>query len=638
MKLIYILLVVFLLGIVAVQGSVVGGLNTVTESRGYTYDTSAPTVSNINIYSINGSGGYISTSLNFTELIKTEKVRVNFTLSDISPVNTTIHFYYTANGSSSCATGNKQSSTCFNYTNGKWIEFVKSGNTSNYDNTMATSGDDISCSTTGSDTNVNVSCLLDEHYNPNVWKHYPLNLSDVKWQSATTVRLRTTNIWKITLDTNFIPTDADIYKLDFRVNRTGTGTAGRINAYFCNSTYSTGNPATSSFCTLVASRNQTQLQDDGTKFRVSFEKSLISGLGNIQYAVVNSPDSTNTNYWALKTFKYLGTDSIRSATSTNTGTTYTNLSDGYESELNINWFVNESRSPTGLVMKVSAEDNLGHAVNSSEFGYFWTGQVENRPPSNTINAPENNATIDGIYSINWTAVDPNGNNVWSNVSLGSTLLGQHLGKNIVNITINTSIYANGLYNLTLKTCENDTTDLFCVQDTHEITIYNIAPVNVTEETGGGGASHSSVSNFEACPEGYVESGNYCVKTNATATYSVPLVKETLSVWDKIKSFFSGIGEKLGIVPDSFTVTGSEPLTIIDDVQETVTETTSNAQENLQNNVDYVKAKFWNKEMLYIVGGVVVVMGLLYYFGVALWLLVLIGVAIWILTTYFNFWR
>ena len=107
-------------------------------------------------------------------------MELNFTIRSPFTNLTDWRLNFTANGTHSCSLGNLQDSVCYNFTNSnssrKWIEFINGSETTTFDGTEfgRATGDGITPSISKSADNRewNVSIIIDEHYNPNVLKHY----------------------------------------------------------------------------------------------------------------------------------------------------------------------------------------------------------------------------------------------------------------------------------------------------------------------------------------------------------------------------------------------------------------------------------------------------------------------------------
>lgn len=458
--------------------------NTISSNYTITIDTTAPTISNFQFIALNSSKlqiGTDETAFNFSNLEDIEYMNVTFTLTDDSGINGDIKLYLTANGTNACSLGNNQSATCYNYDSDSWIEFQNGTDTSTFrDIGGSAQGDYITCDWTGTSTERNYTCQIDEHYNPNVWKHYPLNFSDMKWQSGTTERIKKNTVWKVELDTANIPLDADYYKVDFRVNASiGLTPTNNLVVYLCNSSYTTGDPSDSIVpeCQLVGAKMPSEFQDDGTKFRGIFTSALTSSLGDIKYVLITT-DSPLSKYYSMKTYGKLGSTAVRTSISNDDGLTYTNLSN-YETELNINWFYDSISSDlTQTLFKIYSNDTLGNYDNSSIQILSWETGDLNEPPIVDIITPMINFNYSGTFDINWTTAEPNGDSYTTNITLNNGtefIVVSNLADSVSTYSFDSSTY-DGDYNLTVESCENTTGDLFCGNDTHLITIDNTNPL------------------------------------------------------------------------------------------------------------------------------------------------------------------
>ncbi|TKJ17249.1 hypothetical protein CEE44_01815 [Candidatus Woesearchaeota archaeon B3_Woes] len=559
-----------------------------TEKRTIILDATPVIISNFQFIALNSSKAQIGTdetAFNFSNLKDIEYMNISFTLTDGSGIEGDIKIYFTANGTSACSLGNNQSTTCYNFDSGSWIEFQNNTDTSTFrDIGGSAQGDSINCLYTGSSTQRNYTCQIDEHYNPNVWKHYPLNFSDAKWQSLSSERINKGNIWKIELDTSNIPLDADFCKLDFRVNATvGTTPTQQILAYMCNSTYTTGDPSVSSYCQLVAGKSPTDLQDDGTKFRGLFAKNLASSLGDIKYVLITS-DSPTSKYYSMKTYGFLGSDSVRTSISNNGGSSYTPLSDGYETELNINWFYDSTDSNlTQMVFKIYSNDTYGNDANSSEQIMTWNVGELNQPPIVDTIVPEIGSNHLGTIEINWTTAEPNGDSYLTNVTAnnGTTIenIALNLADSISNTTWDTTTVSDGLWNLTVESCENSTSDLFCGNDTHQIRIDNNPPdVSIIYPESKSYAGDVTDLNYTASDDGILDS---CWYNNGTIN-STP---------DPTCSNFTGLNSNEG--SNTWTVyandsTGQEGSVSVTFIKDTTNPLVTGLTENPLDSPTYVQ--------------------------------------------------
>jgi hypothetical protein len=452
-------------------------------------DNDPPAVSNVIFYAENSTNDIMGneTFFNSGNLSEIEYMRINFTVSEGTEaiIDGDITLWLTAGGNNGCTLGNNQSNQCYNFSNphpNKWIKFQNGTNTSTFKDEGA-SGDFISCDFTGNPSrHRNYSCLIDEHYNPNVFKYYiaDYNFGDVKWQDAVNQRITGNKMIKVHINQTNVPTNADQYKVDFRANFTGTPDA--LTAYICNSTYTVGLPSTTPGCALVASVETTDFQDDGTKFRGVFTNSTIDQIGDFGFVILDTEETSGANYYYIKTYAIRNpTWTQRWEFTTNNGNSWANLADGYESELNINWFY-DGPTPTKTMIMIEAVDNSSQVNrgNSSTFNMSWDIDPTNNYPLITdIIIPSNNEQVSATIDINWSVIEPNDddwlvNVTWSN-STNTTILLNDSYFYINRTTFNTSLWANGWYNLTVTAWENDTGQTFTDTDRHDVEIGNFPP-------------------------------------------------------------------------------------------------------------------------------------------------------------------
>ncbi len=448
----------------------------------FVVDTITPQISNFKFYALNSSMDYLGneTAFNTSNLEEIEFMNITFTLNDSSGMAGDIAVYFTANGSNGCSLGNKQSSSCYNFSGNNWIEFRNGTETSTFKD-LGAQGDYFTCSYTGTFTERNYTCQIDEHYNPNVFKHYDAdyNFSDIKWQNGVGERILGDNIAKINLSNSLIPLDADQYKLDFRVDVTGTPNKP-LNAYLCNSSYVSGDPSTLAECSLITQKSPSELQDDGTKFRGIFTKQLLDELGDIEYAILQTDQIDAGSYYSLKTYKALAPAYVPNLkVSNDAGGSWAGIGDGYESELNINWFYNDL-DPTQILFKIESNDTSGNLANSSIYSMTWNIETsQNYPPLVDLIIPVEGANISANIDINWTTADPNDDNYTTNITAyngtDTLVIASDLAGVVSIYNWDTTNFEDGEYNLTVISCENETAELYCANDTHKIFVDNTEP-------------------------------------------------------------------------------------------------------------------------------------------------------------------
>lgn len=388
------------------------------------------------------------------------------------------YFNYTAHGTNGCALGNTQYLTCYNYSNpvNNWITVFDGYDSSNYFNTGDTAqGDSIEISKIGND----LSYLIDEHYNPNIFKYYPFNFSNLKWQNDTDQRIHQSNLIKFKVEN--VPVDADDYKLDFRVLTTGTP-AKPLEAYACNSSYSIGLPQDSINCVLVSSLYKTDFQDDGTKFRSIFTNNLIEGINTLDYIILHSQETAVNKYYSLKSYKNTSAYVNFWDYSTNNGATWNEPTDDYKLEININWFYDGS-NPTGMIYLVWFNTTLGRTYTET-FNQSWDIDPNNNyPPLGLIKDISDGYILNNNTYINFSMSDPNTDNLNTSFYLindTSYLLISNLNQSNDTFKFTDKIYGN--YNLSMVITELNTTDTFSFTYNVDILVNNTVTTTTTTTT------------------------------------------------------------------------------------------------------------------------------------------------------------
>lgn len=477
--------------------SAVVGPRTITFGPNVTEDLTSPVLSNFQAFAVNGTFDIIggSASFNTTNLEEIEYMLINFTLTDPANISD-FTLFFSANGSGGCSLGNLQSNVCYNLSNAinMWIRFHNGTITETYDGTEdgGNQGDQIEIlSVEGPASQRNYSIRIDEHYNPNVFKWYSalFNFSDVKWQDATAQRITKGNMIKVEINDSLIPLNADQYKLDVRINISDTPSDSNLLAFACNSSYTTGNPAGLPECALVSSQHSSEFMDDGTKHRSIFTNDLVETLGNIRFIILDTDENNPNRYYTIRTYNITNTTHTQKWEFTqDNGGSWANSNDGYESELNINWFINGG-DPTQTMFRIESNDSLGNIGNSSDFNITWDiDPTQNYPPVTNIDDPAVDNNVSEIIEINWTTEDPNDDFWLTNITLvngsGVTeLIASNLVSTISKYNWTTTTHANGTYNLTVLSWENETTDGFASNNTHEIFITNVAGQSLSNSAG-----------------------------------------------------------------------------------------------------------------------------------------------------------
>jgi len=253
----------------------------------------APNMTAFLVRAVNSSlnelgGGAFFNSANLSEI---EFMRVNSTVFDDTGIDT-LTLHYTANGTRSCGAGNRRNSPCINDSTNAWVTFINATKTASFDGGVLNTGDNIDCSFTGSGSNKVFSCLINEFYNPNVAKHYAalFDFSVSKFQNETSQKITKNNFIKVKLPIS-IPVNADQYKLDFTANSTATAPVQALDAYVCNSTYSTGDPEVTASCKIVGAVKKIDFGGDSILYRAIFTKTTILGLGDLDSVVLKTDET-----------------------------------------------------------------------------------------------------------------------------------------------------------------------------------------------------------------------------------------------------------------------------------------------------------------------------------------------------------
>lgn len=385
---------------------------------------------------------------------------------------------YTADGTSGCALGNVQNNICYHYDNAsyQWIQFRNTTNTSTFDNRKLTDHDGIMAVGTGSANNLNLSLRFGAHYAPNVFKHYnaSFNFSNFTWEDGTSQRIHQSNLIKIHLTEANIPIvmDADHYRFDITINVSSLTPQSPLAIFLCNSSYTSGDPHNAASCQLVGTRTAAEVRQN-THFREVFTSSLINRLGNLRYAVLHSNANNVARYYTMKAYKVLNPSHVTHwEYSTNMGTSWTNLGDGYETDAALQWFY-DGLDPTTFKYALWVNDTAGVSTVFAGNVTWNITATQNWRPITYLEDPSEGATLSLPTRINFTLVDPNTDRLngtitlWSGSSLVATLVSE---LNQSNSSTNWSGTPDGTYNLTLNACELGTTELYCMNETHEVTI------------------------------------------------------------------------------------------------------------------------------------------------------------------------
>jgi len=428
-------------------------------------------------YALNSSDGCID-GFNTSNLESIERLRLVYNVSSAVALDSW-YWNFTAGGLDACARGNKQVGVCYNFnnTNGshRWISFVNGSETVTFDGRgdYNVQGDGVTVSLNKvSSTNWLLNLTVDEHYNPNILKAYGslFNFSDFKYQDGSDQVIHQNNYFKMSRLVSDIPFSVlpDILKVDVRVNYT-TGVkipTQPLEMWACHS-YVGGDPSTSVNCSELCSKLPSEFQDDGTKFRCVQTTDFLSELGSLPTDIVLRTDEVHPlKYYSVKTYKATAVGySPLWEFSTDSGSSWSGLGDGYESELNINWF-NDGSDPTSLIHSLSFTTISG-VTNSLQSNLSWViDPNKNYPPVISMTG-----LVDGeVFQTNKTIVgavrDPNGDTF--NVLLSLLNLDGSLNITLRNGTAtnaNTSSFVfndslpRGVFNFTILASDNQTPSL-----------------------------------------------------------------------------------------------------------------------------------------------------------------------------------
>ena len=445
------------------------------------FNVTAMRINLTDYYAINATGGRID-GFNSSNLEAIENLILNFSINSFVGDVDTWHLNFTANGSYACTLGNKQNLICYNYTNGdpyRWIEFRNGTETPTYDDTSLV-GDAILVNKTGIGSKVNISYNIDEFYNPNVFKWYGslMNLSDSKWQNGTAQRITGSQNIRVEVDPNIIPVHADQFKLDFKVLAVGNPSQP-LEAFGCNSSYVSGTVHNSSNCVFLAEKFPSEFTGNN-EYRKIFSGNVTHNLHGLKYIVIETHEQNASNYYQIQTYKAEAQNyTTHWEYSSGYGSNWTNLGDGYETELNINWFNNYSE-PTAFVYNFWANTTAG-AESSLEGNVTWSINPHmNYPPLVSLHKPLPGEEVGFPYLTRFTLDDPNLD------ELNGTMYLYNLD-NTLNHTIVTGLNSSnstylwndstldGNYTLMLKLCELNTTALYCVNVSSNISVDNSPP-------------------------------------------------------------------------------------------------------------------------------------------------------------------
>lgn len=404
-----------------------------------------------------------------------EHMEINFSINTSGTIDSW-YFNFTANGTGACSLGNEQYAACYMYP--RWIQYINGTTTTTFDAQNQHAGDRIELIESGTSNAIDISLRIDEHYNPNVFKHYGAlyNFSDVKWQEGTSQRITKKVMIKIEVNNTNVPREADWFKLDGRFNHTGN--PAELDIYACNSSYIAGHPNNVPECTLIGQEAYQDFQDDGTKTRIITKNNILGELINIRYLIYDTTTNAASSYYAMKTYKIEADNYTQKwEYTTDDGGSWANAGDGYESEVNINWFF--TQNTTQFLYRLYANTTSGEqTIFSGNMTWDLTAEID-YPPLSDIANPQDNETISLPYTMNITSKDANNDRI--NTTLQLYQNGTRSKNIVTNMNESNHTYywndatPNGRYNLTILTCETETAELFCHNHNIEINLLTIPP-------------------------------------------------------------------------------------------------------------------------------------------------------------------
>ncbi len=142
-----------------------------------------------------------------------------------------------------------------------------------------------------------------------------------------------------------------------------------------------------------------------------------------------------------------------------------------------------------LWVTVETGENLvqiDEALGGFEITGFNVNSI-NTAPLVAIIVPETDETINGIFSVNASVIDNDDDTFLSSVSLsndiGPVKSYTDLPQSNLSVTFDSRLYADGPYNVTWRSCENESVEQFCAEDMITISIDNNEPsIDFNDET------------------------------------------------------------------------------------------------------------------------------------------------------------
>jgi len=252
---------------------------------------------------------------------------------------------------------------------------------------------------------------------------------------------------------------------------------------------------------LIEDKNHLQVNGTNRLMSVSFSTRSLTGEQTPTY-MINITDSDNgTVMFMSKKERYHGTSGVGNiffypvAEGLVPGHNYTS-----EAWINV---------PAGEQIEV-----LDESFSLFENTIFDTAII-NIAPLVTINSPTSGTFITNGFNINWTTQDTQLDRYLSNVTITNQTHTIVIQENI-NDTTSSIYYDSNLYgwfNLTVESCENETVDLFCGDDTIDVFLSPIAYERFVFDF------KNTHNNNQSYPE-------YCFKFSPTACWCVNMDQQT----------------------------------------------------------------------------------------------------------------
>jgi len=566
------------------------------------YDAAIPlvTITLSDNYFLNSTGSRID-SFNDSVMNDIEKMVLNYTIDAGNKTIDDWYFNFTADGLDACARGNKFNGVCFNYddvnSTEKWVQFLPDADSFAFDgrDDFNTQGDGVTYDVVVINSSYwTIGLTLDEHYNPNVIKPYGAryNFSDVKWQDGVSQRITDDNYIWISAQPENIPFTVlpDRFKLDIRVNYT-TGSQlpdHSLDIYTCFN-YSTGDPAVISNCALLCSQFPSDFQDDGTKVRCEGDAGYLASIGGIPNNILLKTDEHNNNkYYYIKTFKATAVNYTPVwSFSNDAGDSWANTTDGYESEMNVNYF-NDGVDPTRFVGSLFVNTTDDGTASSLDFITMTVDPTKNYAPicgfANISSGSSYNLPKSFVYNI-----------VDSNDDLLNVTVGLYNDDDSLNTTLYNETFINGsallinindsvnLGNFILKgvVVESNTSDGFSDICSMNVSLVDVVAIDVVSVIPSSPTVDDSIAGYATISNNASSLVNYsyswfvdgvAVKNGSSNNVVVPFGSYLL---DTLASSFTSVGDVVifsvnvtdGVSSSGFSNSSSVVVTVVPEEEE-----------------------------------------------------------------------